>query len=763
MTNRGLRCFADRARLALADGLPVILFFLCAFYTILWLFGVKYIIVVSVLATLFKVRCRKKQTKTKLLSMAAVQMSLAVLAFLAGHWLILCVILNILVPFFLVFLQSTQFNQKGYFTSAMGFVFFQLSPVSSAEFGRFLCAMAYGLLLLSAALLIYSHGRAKEEDYGLEKRGMEMLAGQLSAWVAGEESDRGRELFSIQRALYKQVEQSRGISYAVNREGQVHYMAALLFQRSVYFLTVLREKEIGEDEKRFLLRLCDFLREFGRRWPGTGSKPGEDHEGNGRGEAGEGEDHEGSGRGGAGPGEDHGESGRGGAGPGEDHGRSGRGEAGPGRRGPWHGNGAADSTVHPDIPQCLAPSGCLESQELPSGETHLPPLGSAQWLRLQGQALIRAAGLRDDGIGRFGEQTVSLLLMLLDSLSPKAAVHTDSRKRPGAKAHPLAWILGRFRPDAFELRFSLRLSAVLVLGFLFSRLSGCNHAYWFVLNAFLLLQPMYEDSAFRLKNRFIGTIAGCTLLYFVLPLFPGIQGHFALATVIVAFMYCTLPGTWQQAVFSTAFSITLASLAMQETMAMELRLVYVGLATVFVVVVNRFFFPTSMRGQFQDNIRGLFHMQHSYLRIFAASLHVPLDYGAVRDGLVRFQLMYEQIEDYLQKRIPAGEQAGYRQLLELFWKMSSEMEQILFLTAAGKQEIEDTAALEHFACVCSYVIREAGNMVCIKMKQEPVSTEAVPVTAEVEGAPYLSALLKKYSQDVSALYRLALDHKLGSR
>lgn len=74
------------------------------------------------------------------------------------------------------------------------------------------------------------------------------------------------------------------------------------------------------------------------------------------------------------------------------------------------------------------------------------------------------------------------------------------------------------------MRFSLRLSSVLTLGFLFSRLSGCNHAYWFVLNAFLLLQPMYEDSAFRLKNRFIGTVAGCTLLYFALPLFPGVQG-----------------------------------------------------------------------------------------------------------------------------------------------------------------------------------------------------------------------------------------------
>lgn len=80
MASQTLRSLAGRAKLAFTDAAPVILFFLIAFYSILWLFGVKYIIVVSVLATLFKVRCRKRQTMAKLLSMAAVQLSLAVLA-----------------------------------------------------------------------------------------------------------------------------------------------------------------------------------------------------------------------------------------------------------------------------------------------------------------------------------------------------------------------------------------------------------------------------------------------------------------------------------------------------------------------------------------------------------------------------------------------------------------------------------------------------------------------------------------------------------
>lgn len=378
MASQTLRSLAGRAKLAFTDAAPVILFFLIAFYSILWLFGVKYIIVVSVLATLFKVRCRKRQTMAKLLSMAAVQLSLAVLAFLAGHWLILCVILNILVPFLLVFLQSTQFNQKGYFTSAMGFVFFQLNPVAVSEFGRFLCAMTYGLLLLAGALLIYSRGRERDVDYGLERRGLEVLAGHLSAWAAGEENAEAGSC-SPSSARSANRWNRAGDSYAVKREGQIHYMAALLFQRSAYFLTVLRENGIGEEEKRFLLRLCAFLREFNRCWPGTGTKAGADGE--------------------------------------ENYSRA---------------------------------------------------------LRENGEELAREAGLREDGIGRFGEQTVSLLLTLLSRLEQRDLPLAAVRRRSGEKGRPLAWILQRFRPDTFEMRFSLRLSSVLTLGFLFSRLSGCQ-------------------------------------------------------------------------------------------------------------------------------------------------------------------------------------------------------------------------------------------------------------------------------------------------
>ena len=51
---------------------------------------------------------------------------MALLSFFMSLSLPLCILLNLIVPFLLVFLQTSQFNQLGYFANAMCFVFLQL-------------------------------------------------------------------------------------------------------------------------------------------------------------------------------------------------------------------------------------------------------------------------------------------------------------------------------------------------------------------------------------------------------------------------------------------------------------------------------------------------------------------------------------------------------------------------------------------------------------------------------------------------------------
>ena len=87
------------------------------------------------------------------------------------------------------------------------------------------------------------------------------------------------------------------------------------------------------------------------------------------------------------------------------------------------------------------------------------------------------------------------------------------------------------------------MSLVLTAGMTFNFLFSEGHSYWFVMNAFLLLRPMYEDSNYRIKTRFLGTAAGCILASLFLPSTAGVPAHLLIAGLMVVCMYTATPGT----------------------------------------------------------------------------------------------------------------------------------------------------------------------------------------------------------------------------
>lgn len=244
------------------DALPDILFFLFLFYAILVLFGVQYVIVVSFITLLYKIRRKRKQTPRRLLIMFLVQMALSVLAFLASHSLVACVLLNITVPFLLVFLQSSQFNQKGYMASAMGFVFLQLRPIPYTDFMTYLLVMAGSLGFAVCCLLISSYGHRRQDDYALARKGIALLRQQLDACLNQNAAlMQWEELANIQRMLYKQAYQSRGFTYIATKEGRLRYLFALLLQRSSYFLENIDQVHVCSEQQQVLLqRFVQFLK-----------------------------------------------------------------------------------------------------------------------------------------------------------------------------------------------------------------------------------------------------------------------------------------------------------------------------------------------------------------------------------------------------------------------------------------------------------------------------------------------------------------------
>lgn len=156
-----------------------------------------------------------------------------------------------------------------------------------------------------------------------------------------------------------------------------------------------------------------------------------------------------------------------------------------------------------------------------------------------------------------------------------------------------AWssLCQRFSPARFEFRFALRLAVVMTISTTVSFLWEFEHTYWFPLHAFLLLQPSYEESAHRMVTRPVGTAIGCVVVHLVYPWLPGLPGIFVFSLIMISLMYCCTPGTWVHPIFSTSFALTMATLTVQETEAIGLRLMYLAMAVALVMVVNTFLLP----------------------------------------------------------------------------------------------------------------------------------------------------------------------------
>lgn len=644
--------------------LPIILFFLFLFYSTILLFGISYSILVSVVTILFKVNYRKSFTVRQLMVLVGTQFLMALLSFFASLSLPLCILLNLIVPFLLVFLQTSQFNQLGYFANAMCFVFLQLRPVGREGLALQMAALAYGLAVLTIILFFCSLRNKKNDHFAPAKRGLLLLADALRAQIEpkthateqGKPSDspasgQAEPIFPILQGLYGEAYKSRGLTYVVSPRGKIQYMFALLFQRAVYFLTNPYQASMLSDPNRH-----DLLERLARYMETAGTDG-------------------------------------------------------------------------------------FEQEEL---------------IRT-GSELLAEVEECDEIPCVFIQNFLRLFLLILDNIRQDGGKQSSHGWKLPSYRRPLKKLFGQIKTDTFETRFALRLSAVLTIGFAYSMISQANHGYWLVLNAFLLLRPMYEESATRIKTRFIGTLAGCLILQLLLPLFHGTGWHFLLATFMAVGLYMETAGTWQQALFSTCFALTLTTLALPQMLAAELRILYVVSAMVLVLLVNRFVFPTHQKGQFRYNLYQLFHIHHVYLRLLESSLAAPLDYGVICDVQIHYHLIHNQIIQYL-KKAGSEDSAFIKKLLWISWHMISEAEQMLFLINNRKTRTVNSAQMEDYLAFTACILSEIQEMLHMKADRNRTVTPEILYKRTMEGEPRLSMLMEQYSKQLSEMYRCVCGH-----
>lgn len=110
-------------------------------------------------------------------------------------------------------------------------------------------------------------------------------------------------------------------------------------------------------------------------------------------------------------------------------------------------------------------------------------------------------------------------------------------------------------PESVLFRHAIRMSVVLLIGYIFIQVTNIHYGYWILLTALFVSQPNFNATKRRLRLRIYGTLLGIGLGYLILTLVPSVEGQLFLLIVAGVLFFELRSKQYAQA---TAFMTILA-------------------------------------------------------------------------------------------------------------------------------------------------------------------------------------------------------------
>lgn len=604
MRGEKINGWLEKWRDQIVGTLPVIVFFIALFWIVQLGFGDTYLLAVSPFTTLFETRLEKYNPPGQYARFFLVSALALVGARLAVTSVALCVVVNLAMPFALVFMRSSQLNPRRYFPYTMLFAFLQLRPGNLVEsFATQAAVLAACCVTLSVGLLAAGAlRRRKHEAHGRLHACVRRLANDLGRAAADGIDDGLRaELLSLRREFAALAYSAREDSTAPPRTTNLLDMLATLAQRTAYLTGNFDWSDRHRaDHAALLAELSKLTREL----------------------------------------------------------------------------------------DLVIDAGADGSQRAA--------------LAARSQELLRELHVEEPRFRIFCRSYLNMLALIV-----RVADDPQQRAWHMSATDVARTALFRKRPslDSFEMRFSVRCGVVLAVSCSANLLLPVDHLYWYVLHAYLLLQPFPDESSRRMRTRMAGTALGCVFVHAVALLNLGWAGVMVLGMVLVAPLYAATPGTVTSAFFATAYAVTMASVSIDDGYATMMRLGSLALAVVTVALVNRLVLPTSDRRLLAADVRQLFAMVRSSWDLVRTTLYERVDTVVSSERLLHFQMVHTQANAVLDSISASGERTAeiaevtrYRdaadRMLFCLWEISCELEQLELMVRMGAVLPEERATFE---------------------------------------------------------------------
>ncbi|CDM69020.1 putative membrane protein [Clostridium bornimense] len=194
-----------------------------------------------------------------------------------------------------------------------------------------------------------------------------------------------------------------------------------------------------------------------------------------------------------------------------------------------------------------------------------------------------------------------------------------------------------FNRNSIRFKFSMRMAITLTISLYIGEWLGFYKIIWAIITIMSIMQPYYEDTILRAKERIRGNILA---IIFTATIINLIDVKFITIAILIVSLYLLygFKEYYKISLFAATASISIASLAQNINLLVFYRIIYVIIGVAFVVVANKLIFPYRLRDGVEQLKEKIDRLKNVILKSYELQ-----DKEYIRDVIIHSTLLCEKL------------------------------------------------------------------------------------------------------------------------
>lgn len=246
------------------------------------------------------------------------------------------------------------------------------------------------------------------------------------------------------------------------------------------------------------------------------------------------------------------------------------------------------------------------------------------------------------------------------------------------------------KKDSIRFKFAMRMAITMTVTLLIAEYLGFYKIIWVVITIMSIMQPYYEDTIKKTKERIIGNV----IAILIVGIFINIADNKIITIAILIISLYLLYGFkeyYKISLFAAISSISIASLTENINVLLIYRIFYVIIGVFIIMLVNKYLYPYRLKDGVNQLVKKIKILDIKFIDESIDFLQNKGDVFKIRDVILHLTLLGEKlylrnlqyndkdISQFITKNNQFVINLGYEILLNEFLEKDEEVKELLIL------------------------------------------------------------------------------------